>query len=189
MLNKSTIQQWTIQAMAMRSYPDKRFPPSRYYRFLRIAAQNMQPKLSVELGVCGGGGSLHLAMGWAGGRVVGVDIEIEKQYEERIAYIEDKHLNFTLRIGDSVQSAKYITDHYGNVDILFIDTTHTYEQTMAEYNAWLPYMSDNSIICFDDLLRPGMEQVWDELPEPKLRLDHLHDGAENGGGFGVIWNE
>ncbi len=50
-------------------------------------------------------------------------------------------------------------------------------------------MSDKGIICFDDLLRPGMSQLWSDLPNPKWRKDELHDGAENGGGFGVIWNE
>lgn len=29
--------------------------------------------------------------------------------------------------------------------------------------------------------------IVNELPEPKVRLDALHTGAEQGGGFGVVW--
>jgi len=32
-----------------------------------------------------------------------------------------------------------------------------------------------------------MKGFWETLPEPKLRLDNLHDGAVDGGGFGVKW--
>jgi hypothetical protein len=38
------------------------FPPSPYYRFLKLIAEEIGSRLSVELGLCGGGGSLHLAM-------------------------------------------------------------------------------------------------------------------------------
>lgn len=186
MLTETILKQWAMQAFAMSVYPNPNFPPSPYYRFLKILAMNIQPKLSVELGVCGGGGSLHLAMGWAMGKVVGVDLVDD--HRENIDYILNKYPNFRFWIGDSVNDARSIVDYYGTVDILFIDTLHTYEQTMNEYNAWLPYMSDEYVICFDDLFRPGMSQVWSELPEPKLRLDRLHDGAVNGGGFGVVWN-
>ena len=73
-MNEKTIKQWAAQALTILPYPDPRFPPSPYYRFLRVAAQQMRPRLSVELGVCGGGGSLHLALGYGAGKVIGIDI-------------------------------------------------------------------------------------------------------------------
>ncbi len=186
-INESILKQWAAQALGTKRYSSNIFPPSKYYRFLRVAAQNIQPKLSVELGVDGGGGSLHLALGWPKGVVIGIDNQ--DNHRSRIDYIEERYSNFIFFIADSVIKAQWIYDTYGPVDILFIDTIHTYERTMVEYKTWLPFMSDKSIICFDDLLRPGMSQLWSDLPNPKLRMDFLHDGAENGGGFGVIWNE
>jgi len=185
-LNESILKQWQAQALGMKPYHNKNFPPSPYYRFLKILAQNIHPRLSIELGVCGGGGSLHLAMGWQQGIVVGVDNQDD--HRENINYILNKYQNFRFWIGDSVNDARSIADYHGKVDILFIDTVHTYERTMLEYETWLEFMADDYIICFDDLFRPGMSQLWSELPNPKLRLDYLHDGAGNGGGFGVIWN-
>jgi hypothetical protein len=186
-MNADILKQWTAQALSMRPYPNKMFPPSPYYRFFEVMAQNLKPSLSVVLGVSGGGDCLHLARGWSDGTVVGIDHV--NDHPANIRYILDRHPNFLSVIGDSVELANSINRLYGPVDILFIDTVHTYEQTMKEYNAWQPYLSDKSIVCLDDLFRPeGMQQAWDEMPEPKLRLDMLHDGAEFGGGFGVVWN-
>ncbi len=184
-MNEAILKLWAAQALAMPPYPNKNFPPSPYYRFLKVLAQNIHPKLSVELGVCGGGGSLHLAMGWFEGQVIGIDNQDD--HRENIDYILNKYRNFNYRIGDSVDLSHEIKQHFGQVDILFIDTIHEYQRTWNEYNAWKPYLSDNAVVCFDDLFRPGMGDFWDELEGNKLRLDFLHDGAENGGGFGVWW--
>lgn len=183
MINADLLRQWAAQAMSMRPYPNEMFPPSPYYRFFEVLARNVKPSLSVVLGVCGGGDCLHLAKGWPEGVVVGIDYADD--HPEHIKYIEDNFPNFYYRVGDSVELAEQMKQP---VDILFIDTLHTYEQTMKEYNAWLPHLSDKAVICLDDLFRKeGMGQAWAEMPEPKLRLDTLHDGAECGGGFGVVW--
>lgn len=163
------------------------FPPSIYYRFLMLLAKEFKPSLSVELGVCGGGGSLHMAIGNPYGHTVGIDIAAipEPQYATMKAMVN----NFVFWQGDSVGSAKEVTDIYGKCGLLFIDTTHTIEQTIKEFEGWKPYLSDKAIVCFDDLLRPDMRGFWQWLPEPKLRIDKLHSGAENGGGFGIWWQE
>ena len=173
----------------MRPFPDPRFPPSPYYRFLRLLAASVRPRLSVELGLCGGGGSLHLALGWPVGHVIGVEVsEGDPEKQENWAYIEKRCPKFVRWRGDSISSALEIFERYGPADILFLDTVHTYEQTLKEWRAWEPLLSKQAFACFDDLRRPGMQEAWDEIPWPhKLRLDTLHDGAEFGGGFGIVW--
>ena len=121
------------------------------------------------------------------GQVVWIDNAYD--HPEHIQYIKQNFANFTFMLGDSVTSVPGVYKSWGEVDILFIDTIHEYQRTLDEYNAWKPYLSDKAIICFDDLFRPGMAEAWAELPEPKVRIDELHSGAENGGGFGVIWSE
>lgn len=186
-MKESIFKTWASQAMTMGAYPNSAFPPSPYYRFLRVAAANMHPRVSVELGVCGGGGSLHLALGWPQGVVIGIDSANE--YPGNIAHVRRECANFRFWWGDSVELAPAVYRDYGLVDILFIDTVHTYERTMAEWAAWYDILSPKAIVCLDDLFRPGMSQVWRELPGYKLRLDMLHDGAGDGGGFGVVWQE
>jgi predicted O-methyltransferase YrrM len=192
-MNKETLiriaKQAALTGQMIADYPDPEnekvtFPPSPYYRFLKLLAEYMQSRLSVELGVCGGGGSLHLAM--ASSVVIGVDIALD--YEDNIRWIKREYPNFYFLHGDSVQNAKRIHVSFGEIDILFIDTTHTYDQTMAEYNAYEPFLSDRAIVCLDDLFRDGMGKVWAEMPENKVRLDFLHPSqSPTDGGFGVIW--
>jgi predicted O-methyltransferase YrrM len=161
------------------------FPPSIYYKFFENIAMKYKPKVSVILGVCGGGDSYHLCKGNNEGIVVGVDIA--RDHQEQMLFIEDRCLGFRFWLGDSVKSAPKIYEEYGPIDFLFIDTVHEEDATISEWNAWLPYLSKNAIICFDDLFRPGMQEAWDKLPEPKIRMDWLHDGTyPHGGGFGVL---
>jgi len=182
-----TLKRLAEEALAEEVYPNPMFPPSKYYRFLKLLAHEMQPKLSVELGVCGGGGSLHLALGWSEGKVIGVDLVPD--HEEHIEYMKKNYYNFEFWIQDSVEAAPFIFRDEGKVkiDILFIDTTHTYERTLNEFKAYKPFLSKRAVVCFDDLFRPGMEEAWDKMPGEKVRLDVLHDGQyPEGGGFGAV---
>jgi len=168
-------------------YDNQNFPPSPYYRFLKLLAQEIKPKLSVELGVSGGGGSLHLAIGYPEGQVIGVDFLDD--HPGHIEYIKNACRNFTFWKGDSIESAWDISHKYGLVDILFIDTIHTYERTVDEFDEWLTHFTKSTIVCLDDLFRPGMEDAWNELPGKKIRFDFLHDGEfPHDGGFGVIYD-
>lgn len=176
-------------ALSQSPYPDPRFPPSPYYRFLKLLAGAIYPTLSVELGVCGGGGSFYLAQGWRPGQVVGVDCTIE--YPQNIDFILTIMHNFTFYKGDSVTDAENIVATYGKPNIVFIDTIHTFERTVQEFEAWKPYLADKAVVCFDDLNRKEMSGFWEYVPRGnKVRLDNLHGGEGSGeGGFGVWWKE
>lgn len=192
-MNRETVTRIAKQAYLLppmiANYPDPEndkvtFPPSPYYRFLKLTAEEINSRLSVELGLCGGGGSLHMAM--ASQQVVGVDFALD--YEDNIRWIRRNYLNFKFLYSDSVQAAPIIVNNFGEIDLLFIDTTHTYEQTMSEYFAYERYLSDRAVICLDDLYRPGMDLAWQEMPDTKERFDFLHPSqSPTDGGFGVVW--
>jgi predicted O-methyltransferase YrrM len=166
------------------SNPKVTFPPSPYYRFLKLIAKETRALVSVELGVCGGGGSLHLAMG----SVAAVGVDVVADHPDNTDWIKFHYPNWYFLVGDSVEISTFIYESFGKIDVLFIDTTHTYEQTMAEYLAYYPYLSDRAIVCLDDLFRPGMDRAWNEMPETKVRFDFLHPSqSPTDGGFGVVW--
>jgi len=184
-VDSSTVQKLSRSLGDVAIYPDPRFPPSLYYRFLAKLVMEMRPAVSVELGVCGGGASLYMARAFLDGTVIGVDQALE--FSGQIDHIQSKFPNFCFCRGDSVEVASMVHACWGKVKILFIDTIHTYERTMAEWNAWLPFLEEGAVVALDDLLRPGMDQVWNELPDPKIRLDLLHLGGDpQDGGFGVV---
>jgi hypothetical protein len=115
-----------------------------------------------------------------------VGIDNAYDHPENIRYIRQNFMNFNYWLGDSVLAAKEIHRLYGDVGILFIDTTHTRQQTVLEFEAWQPYLSTKAVVCFDDLLRVEMGDFWEWLPgNNKVRLDELHPTSE--GGFGVWW--
>lgn len=183
-MRKDQLIELQKETFRLAPYPNPNFPPSPYYRFLRLLAESKRPKLSVELGVCGGGGSLHLAMGYPSGIVIGIDNKVE--YPDNIEYLSKTFRNFIFKLGDSVTLAKEIYESFGRIDILFIDTIHTYDRTIEEFEAWKPYLNGNAIVCLDDLNRIEMDGVWDYMPKEKIRLDDLHHSEKNEGGFGVV---
>lgn len=184
LLDKQTVRNIAEAAKFAPVYQDKRFPPSLYYRFLRVLASYKKPLVSVELGVCGGGGSLHLALGYPAGKVYGVDVA--NNWPENVDHAQKRCNNFIFIRADSKQFAEqFMPNEF--VDILFIDTVHTYDATMAEFEAWEPKLARNAVVVLDDLFRIGMDRAWAELPGDKIRLDFLHQGGSpTDGGFGVI---
>ena len=162
---------------------DNRFPPSRYYSFLYLLAKEMDPNFSVISGVCGGGDSFHLSKGSENGQVIGIDIADD--HKDNIKFIKDNCPNFIFKVGDVLDVVKTIRS--STIDILFLDSLHTYDHTKKEFNAFLPMLRPGSVVCFDDLFRPGMEDFWNELDYPnKVRLDFLHQSGQGDGGFSAL---
>ncbi len=186
-MNEQTLRILADRALAEPIYPDNRFPPSRYYRFLKVLANHLKPNLSVELGVSGGGGSLHLCLGWPQGTVVGVDLAWD--HAERVDHIKSIFPNFIFLQEDSVVAAKEIYDVYGRIDLLFCDSKHEFQHTTNEFHVYRPYLSDGAVVCTDDFNRIEMSGVWQHLLNygQGVRLDFLHPGSTEGG-FGCLFN-
>lgn len=184
MITEQRVIELANQAHKEKIHPNPIFPPSVYYRFMKLLAREIQPTKSVVLGVCGGGDCLHLLEGYPH-NVYGIDIAWD--HPVQILTIRNAYPDrFTFMQQDSIEAAR--TFHNGEIDILFIDTIHTYEHTMAEFNAWRWRMKIEGIVLLDDLFRDGMQNAWDEIPgRAKIRRDDLHiGGGMDDGGFGVV---
>ena len=153
-------------------HPEPCFPPSVYYRVLYLLVQRAAPEIAVELGTCGGGASLHMAMGCSTTKVYTFDNIKEWQVSIAETLVE----NFHFILDDSVQAATRFQD--ASVGLLFVDTTHTYEQTMAEYRVWLPKMRSSGIVIFDDIGRGGMDRAIAEIGGHQLHYPWL--GGDGG---------
>jgi predicted O-methyltransferase YrrM len=184
MLTEQKIIELANQAHKEKVHPNPIFPPSVYYRFMKLLAREVQPTKSVVLGVCGGGDCLHLLEGYPH-MVYGIDIAWDHPVQI-LTILKYYSSNFVFLRMDSVEASLEFND--GEVDILFIDTIHTYDHTMLEYANWKRKMKPNGIILLDDLFRNGMLQAWDEIPaRAKIRRDDLHiGGGADDGGFGIV---
>jgi len=158
-------------------------PGCLYYKLLYKLVGLMKPTLSVELGVCTGRGTAHLAGGHLDGKVYGIDPE-----PYNIQYIIDKCPNITI-IKDRSDSIPLLSriDNL-SVDLCFIDSDHSGVYTNKEVSLWRPKIKRGGLFLFDDiLLNPSMKKFWNELKLQKAILPKMHIALENkiDAGFGV----
>ena len=74
-----------------------------------------------------------------------------------------------------------------SISMIFLDTIHTYEQVLAEFVLWEPYMKDDCVMCIDDI-RPSMPGRTKWKFHQELDYAHKYDVTEwahNDTGFGV----
>ena len=74
-----------------------------------------------------------------------------------------------------------------SISMIFLDTIHTYEQVLAEFQLWEPYMEDDCVMLIDDI-RPSMEGRTKWRFHKELNYTYKYDVTEwahNDTGFGV----
>ena len=74
-----------------------------------------------------------------------------------------------------------------SMSMIFLDTIHTYEQVLAEFILWEPYMKDDCVMLIDDI-RPSMEGRTKWRFHTELGYTYKYDVTEwahNDTGFGV----
>ena len=74
-----------------------------------------------------------------------------------------------------------------SISMIFLDTIHTYEQVLAEFQLWEPFMKDDCVMLIDDI-RPSMEGRTKWRFHTELDYTYKYDVTEwahNDTGFGV----
>ena len=74
-----------------------------------------------------------------------------------------------------------------SISMIFLDTIHTYEQVLAEFQLWEAYMEDDCVMLIDDI-RPSMEGRTKWRFHKELNYTYKYDVTEwahNDTGFGV----
>lgn len=72
-----------------------------------------------------------------------------------------------------------------SIDLLHVDGLHTYEAVKADYENWLPKMSDRGVMLFHDInVRYGDFEVWKFWEE--VSSEYLHFEMVYGFGLGLL---
>lgn len=179
------IRKKTVECQALGDeYLDVLFNQDRtsiYYRFLYFLIKECAATLSVELGVCTGRGTAHMAAANPNGKVIGVD----PAAWGTLAGIMKRYPNIELQRcrSDSPQLLDSIS--VSSVEVLFIDSVHISDYTLEETQLWTPKMKDGGVILYDDLLHSeDMRTLLPQLPFPeKGFLDGLHF---SGFGYAIV---
>jgi predicted O-methyltransferase YrrM len=81
------------------------------------------------------------------------------------------------------------------IDFLFIDGSHRYDSVKADFEAYLPYMAQGSIVGFHDVALEGekwidagveVKRYFAELKE-KYKWGEFHDEEGSGTGTGIVY--
>jgi len=111
---------------------------------------DIAPKLIVELGVGDGESTFvfeRVARLW-GAVLVSVDIEDCRDvstYSDRI-FVRQDDIAFASSFADWCRSRQIEPV----IDILFIDTSHLYDHTVAEIKSWFPFLAKRAKVLFHD---------------------------------------
>ncbi len=168
-----------------------------YYRFLYKLGYRLSREMSgtsvksilVELGCHYGAASLHFLRG-GDGLVFSETVAHGIDVVERIKPIVSRDIRFNFFKGrtDNPDFHKLFFDN--KIDVLLIDSDHSYKTTADEFRLWSPKVKPGGLILFDDIDAPeyadGCGKFFKELEGEKISLPHLH--PENWG-FGVFIKE
>lgn len=154
-----------------------------YYRFLYLAMRELRPSLAVELGVQHGVGTAHLAAGWCGGTIVGVDVE----FKDETQTVRERYDCIQYIQADVIVAADAIAKLDQPIELLFIDDEHKPTHVRRELDVYTPLLGDEALVVFDNLHAPsypGYGSVcitFRQFPHQRLELPELSPGW----GFGI----
>lgn len=155
---------------------------ARYYKFLFLVAKTIQPSLTVEIGVCTGRGTAHLASGSPNGVVMGIDPE---PWDLSRILARYGNIQLVRERSDSERALQAVQDE--SVDLCFIDSLHDGAYTQRELDLWVPKLKDGGIFLFDDIfLNNSMRHFWDNVGLPKAALAGMHLSKGRDVGFGCV---
>jgi hypothetical protein len=161
-----------------------------YYRFLAGFVRHFKVQRAVELGTHYGGATIAMSQGFDptlrdGARLATVDVTFLN--EEGLA----KHPLIQRFEGDSLDDdvvRGMMSVFEEHIDLLFVDTIHTYEQTLENLALYANRMKPTWIILDDIRLNPQMRALWRDLGHwPCGELIDLSDRVDRAdAGFGLI---
>jgi cephalosporin hydroxylase len=117
---------------------------------LFVEALGTDPDTIVECGVRGGESTFvfERVARLADADLVSVDIE-ETAYEtdyDDWRFVQSDDIDFAARFEAWCDE----NDIDAAIDVLFIDTSHHYEHTVAEIEAWFPHLAEEAVVLFHD---------------------------------------
>ncbi len=128
----------------------KRTAMNEHLETLFVEALTLNPRLIVELGVAKGESTRVFAQvaRLCGAKLVGVDLnDCSRALDwEEWSFIQKDDLEFAREFPDWCRAQQLEPV----VDVLFIDTSHYFEHTLAEIRAYFPFLADHAKVFFHD---------------------------------------
>jgi predicted O-methyltransferase YrrM len=125
-----------------------------------------KPQTVIELGTSLGISSLYMAMANPEAKVITVEGCTTKSEQASANFNALNVTNIELHIGRFDIILPDLINQTRELDFAFIDGNHTYEATVANFNALLAIAHNDTVFVFDDIhWSPGMQKAWDEITD------------------------
>lgn len=155
-----------------------------YYPWLKLLAANSDAKLIVELGNRYGVSTVALFAGMKENQtLISIDIVKDQRYVTN-EMIKDERIKLVW--GDCLNLKTYLDHNIDipiDIDILWTDTIHYYDQVKAEYDVYEPLLADEALIIIDDIRVNDKGRFYNEITHSKQDLTELCHSS----GFGAIF--
>ena len=164
------------------------YPPTSHREFVEWLVKEINPQVTVELGVDYGYSAFVLAM-CQDNPVYGIDCFDTSVYAGRV----DEDYEFVLGIKEKlkIDNLEIIKGYFNDVaktwdkeiDLLHIDGLHDYQNCKNDCDTWAPLLKENGVIIFHDTVATpdGVGVFFNQLEVPKVNLT-------NSFGLGVASN-
>ncbi len=151
-----------------------------YYQFLPLFVRYFKPQNILELGNAYGISTVMMYSELPPqAKLTTVDIDKDQRYVPEEVF-KDTRVRFVW--GDALDLNIYQGDIPHDIDFLFTDTVHFYQQVKDEYDVYEPLLKDGAFILIDDIYIKDKAKLFRELPFEKWDLTSWC----HGNGFGLL---
>jgi predicted O-methyltransferase YrrM len=154
---------------------------ARKYRNLLFRIMRFkQPNIAVELGSSVGISGLYLAKGSPQSRLYSLEGCHETAAFAKTLWAKNNLLNIESVVGNFDETLPQLLLTIQEVDLVYIDGNHRYEPTLRYFECFLPKMSEEGILIFDDIYwSEEMTKAWEKIkahPASKQTVDLYYFG-------------
>jgi len=170
----STVQQyelpWPLLSRVNEEYLGylQKTDESFYYQWLALLVKIVNPKQVLELGNSYGLSTLMMFSELSDtARLISCDVVKQLDFIPPQVF-NDSRLKFYF--GDDLNLNIFGNDLPVGLDMLFIDTDHTFTQISSEWEIYKHLCNPGAIVILDDIRMNDMFDFWNSLQYPKLEL-------------------
>jgi len=151
-----------------------------YYHWLALMTRLMRPRRVLELGNRFGNSTIMIYSELPpGSQLISVDLVRDQRYIPSEIW-RDRRVRFVF--GDCLDLGIYEDKIPMDVDCLWTDTIHTYQQVKDEFDVYEPLLANEALIVIDDIRLGDKRRFFEEAPYSKYDLTALCHVS----GFGIL---
>lgn len=158
------------------------YAETEYYRFLAGLCSVVDAKQVLEIGTHYGGSIMAMSRG-TGKDAFLVTVDVIMRNTERFKQYPNVHRVLGNSISDAVAKKVYVLFH-PPIDVLYIDSTHTYEDVMANIQMYKG-LKPRFVVLDDIHINDSMKSLWTTL-QNKYECIDVSEWSKRNVGFGVV---